>query len=290
MSHKALVVEDEPATGKLMAELLRRRGFEPTVLAEGKPAIPWIREHDPEFVLLDLMLPDIDGFAVCENLKLDKETNLLPVIMVTALSEHKDMVHGLQVGANRYVTKPFTSEQLYKAIDEALAWKEDLIRRGTAGEIHFQMQSDVEYLEELNHLLSALFLYSGLPDNQAKQLAMAVREMGVNAIEWGHQKQLDRIVTVTYQIDHEKITIVIRDTGPGFDQKQLKHAAQPDDPIGHLMVREALGLREGGFGILLARGLVDELQYNEAGNEVRLIKRLPPTERPVPPNGDRAVS
>ncbi len=275
MSRQALIVEDDLDPGKLMAELLRRRGFQPTVLMEGKPAIPWIREHKPDFVLLDLMLPDVSGFDICEELKLDKETNLIPVVMVTALAEHKDMVHGLQVGANRYVTKPFTSEQLYKAIDEALNWKEDLVRRGTAGEIHFQLQSDVEYLDELNHLLSALFLYSGLPDNQAKQLAMAVREMGVNAIEWGHRKQVDLVVTVTYRIDHEKITIVIRDSGPGFDPETLAHAAKPGDPIGHMMVREALGLREGGFGILLARGLVDELKYNETGNEVQLVKYFP---------------
>jgi two-component system, OmpR family, response regulator len=279
MPRIALIVEDDAAPAKVMTELLRRRGFEPTVFAEGKPAIPWIRENRPEFVLLDLMLPDMDGFSICENLKLEKETNLLPVIMVTALTEHKDMVQGLTVGANRYVTKPFTSEQLYKAIDEALAWKEDLVRRGTSGEIHFQLQSDIEYLEELNHLLSALFLYSGLPDTQSKQLAMAVREMGVNAIEWGHRKEVDRIVTVTYRIDLDKITIVIRDTGPGFDPKTLAHAARPNDPIGHMMVREALGLREGGFGILLARGLVDDLQYNDTGNEVRLIKHFPRADR-----------
>ena len=275
MPPEALVVEDAPETGKLLAELLRRRGFQPTVLEEGKPAIPWTREHKPDLILLDLMLPDISGFTVCENLKLDKETNLVPIIMVTALSDHKDMVHGLQVGANRYLTKPFTADQLYSAINDALSWKQDLERRGTAGEIHFQMQSDTEYLDELNHLLAALFLYSGLSETQAKQLAMAVRELGTNAIEWGHQKQIDRIVTVTYRIDAAKIAITIRDTGPGFNPKNVPHAAQPDDPIGHMMVREALGLREGGFGILLARGLVDDLQYNETGNEVKLIKYFP---------------
>ena len=105
---------------------------------------------------------------------------------------------------------------------------------------------------------------------------MAVRELCVNAIEWGHQNQIDRIVTVVYQIDSEKITIVIRDEGPGFDPTNLPHAAQPEDPVSHMMVRETLGLREGGFGILLARGLVDELQYNETGNEVRLVKFFPP--------------
>ena len=99
-----------------------------------------------------------------------------------------------------------------------------------------------------------------------------MRELGTNAIEWGHQKQVDRIVTITYRIDPEKVTIIIRDTGPGFNPRNLPHAAQPDDPASHMMVRETLGLREGGFGILMAKGFVDEMRYNETGNEVRLVK------------------
>jgi anti-sigma regulatory factor (Ser/Thr protein kinase) len=84
------------------------------------------------------------------------------------------------------------------------------------------------------------------------------------------------IVNVTYRIDAEKITIIIKDNGPGFDPGNLPHAAHTDDPVGHMMVRETLGIREGGFGILMSRGLVDDLQYNEKGNEVRLVKFFPP--------------
>jgi CheY-like chemotaxis protein/anti-sigma regulatory factor (Ser/Thr protein kinase) len=272
MVPKALVVEDEPETGLLLAEILRRRGYDPTVMAEGKPAVPWTQEHRPELILLDLMLPDIDGYDICETLKLERDTNLIPVIMVTARDTPKDKVHGLQVGANHYLTKPFTVEQLNQAIDRALAWRHDLEHSGTEGEIHFQLQSDTQYLDELNHLLGSLFLFSGVAEDQVRQLITAVREMGTNAIEWGHKKEIDLIVTVTYRIDPEKVTIVIKDTGPGFDRSKMLHVAKAEDPVSHLMVRETLGMREGGFGILMAEGLVDDLQYNEAGNEVRLIK------------------
>jgi CheY-like chemotaxis protein/anti-sigma regulatory factor (Ser/Thr protein kinase) len=294
MPRKVLVVEDERDTGEILAGLLRRWGYEPTVLTEGKPAVTWVQQHRPDLILLDLLLPDIHGYNICETLKLERDTNLIPIVMVTALTAPEDRIKGLQVGANRYLTKPFTADQLHQTIEEALAWKEDLQSRGTEGMIRFHLQSDTQYLEELNHLLSALFLFSGLNQTQAKQLATAVREMGTNAIEWGHRKQADRIVTVDYTIDAEKITILIRDTGPGFDPAHLPHAAQPEDPIGHLMVRETLGLREGGFGILMARGLVDELQYNDKGNEVRLVKYFPyrngdkPAAGPLPdgsPNG-----
>jgi DNA-binding response OmpR family regulator len=272
MTQKALIVEDERETGDLLAEILRRRGFDPTVLSEGKPAAPWVRQHQPDLVLLDLMLPDRDGYEICEELKLDRETNAVPIVMVTARSQPEDKVRGLQVGADSYLTKPFTLDQLDGAIRHAFAWRQDLRRRGTEGEICFKMQSATQYLEELNHLLGSLFLYSGLSQAQVRQLTMAVRELGTNAIEWGHQKQVERIITVTYRIDPEKVTILIRDTGPGFDPSKLPHAANDEDPISHLMVREMLGIREGGFGILMARGLVDDLSYNETGNEVRLVK------------------
>jgi len=276
MNRIALIVEDERDTGQLLGEHLRRWGFEPTVLSEGKPAISWVRQNKPDLVLLDLLLPGKDGFTICENLKLDRETNLIPVIMITALTDPEDKVHGLQVGANRYLTKPFTATDLHKAIQEVFDWREDILKAGTEGEIRFQLQSDTQYLEELNHLLGSLFLFSGLTQSQVRQLTTAVRELGTNAIEWGHQKQKDRIVTLVYRIDPEKVTITIRDTGPGFDPSNVPHAAQPDDPVGHMMVRETLGLREGGFGILMSRGLVDEMQYNDTGNEVRLVKYFPP--------------
>jgi DNA-binding response OmpR family regulator len=282
MKRVALVVEDELDTGHLLAENLKRWGFEPTVFTEGKPALAWARQQHPDLILLDLMLPDLDGFSVCESLKLDRETNLIPVIMVTGLSSPEDRTHGFQVGANRYLTKPFTAEELRRLIDETLRWREDLKKHGTDGEIHFHLQSDTSYLEELNGLLSSLFLFSGLSETQARHLTTAVRELGTNAIEWGHRSQAERIVSVVYRIDAEKVTIDIRDTGEGFDPKNMPHAAKPDDPISHTMVREALGMRDGGFGIMMARGLVDKLEYNEAGNEVRLIKYFDPATRPAP--------
>jgi two-component system OmpR family response regulator len=281
MVRKVLVVEDEPDTGELLAAHLRRWGFEPTVLREGKPAIPWVRLHRPELVLLDLLLPDMHGYQICESLKLERDTNLIPIIMITALSALEDRIRGLQVGANRYLTKPFTPEELHQAIEEALAARAELERHGAQGMIRFHMQSDTRYLEELNQLLSALLLFSGLDATQAKQLTTAVREMGTNAIEWGHRCQVERIVTVDYTIDPEKVTIVVRDTGPGFDPQHLPHAARLEDPTAHLMVRETLGLREGGFGILIARGLVDELSYNEKGNEVRLVKYVSRSSPPA---------
>lgn len=276
MLKNALIVEDEEDLGILLAEHLRRLEFAPTHLTEGKHAVAWTRAHCPDLILLDLMLPDADGYDICRQLKLDRRTNLIPIIMVTARSEHQDRIRGLAVGANFYLTKPFDDHQLFKAIDEVFLWRENLKKRGSEGEIHFQFRSDTHYLEELNHLLASLFLFTPLSQKQITQLTTVIRELGMNAIEWGHKRQKERLVTVTYLIDPEKVTIHIKDTGPGFNPGHLPHASKPDDPLAHLEVREQLGLREGGFGIVMAKGMVDELQYLGRGNEVRLVKYFDP--------------
>ena len=83
-----------------------------------------------------------------------------------------------------------------------------------------------------------------------------------------------KLVNITYRIHPDRVEIVVQDQGEGFDRTQLAHAASPDDPIGHMDVREKLGLREGGFGLLITGGMVDEMRYNDVGNCVTLIKRF----------------
>jgi DNA-binding response OmpR family regulator len=274
MSRPALIVEDDPDTGAFLAAVLHERGFTATQFQAGKPALPWVRQHCPAVILLDLLLPDMDGLDVCRELKLDRATNLIPVVMVTALARHEDRIRGLEVGANDYLTKPFTDTQLEAALVRVLAWRQELEQHGTAGEIHFRLRSHAQYLEELNGLLASLLLHTSLTERQARHLMIAVRELGANAIEWGHHNETGRIVTVTYRIDESKVNISIHDTGPGFDRNNLPHAARRNDPLTHMEVREALGMRDGGLGILMAEGLVDELRYNDTGNEVCLVKHF----------------
>lgn len=272
MPQTALIVEDEKELADLLSTILRLRHFEPAVLYTGAPAAEWVRQHRPRLILLDLMLPDVEGYSICQELKLDRRTNLTPVIMVTARARREDRVKGIAVGANEYVIKPFTIEQINDAIDRALAWEAELRRCGACGEVHFELKSDTRHLEELNDMLSSLFLHSGLSQRHACQLTTAVREMGVNAIEWGHRRDQEMVLTVRYRIEADRVVIIIRDSGPGFDTRDLRHAADGEDPTKHMGVREEMGLRPGGFGILMTKGMVDDMWYNEVGNEVTLVK------------------
>ena len=124
----------------------------------------------------------------------------------------------------------------------------------------------VEFLKELQ---------TGLPEEPREQLMMAFREILLNAIEHGAEFHPAKVVEVAAVHTQRAIVFYVRDPGAGFRLNDIPHAAianPPDEPVAHMQLREELGMRPGGFGILTAKGIVDELIYSELGNEVLLIK------------------
>ena len=120
MPRNVLIVDDERDINDYLAGMLQARGFEPIQLFEGSGVLEAVRRHQPDLILLDLMMPGLDGLAVCEQLKRNRETNLIPVLMVTALNDAKNRTEGVRVGANGYLAKPFTAEQLVAAVAATL--------------------------------------------------------------------------------------------------------------------------------------------------------------------------
>src|SRR5262245_4555507 len=147
MPRTVLIVDDERDTNDILASLVRTRGFEPIQVFSGAQVDRAVAENKPALVLLDLMLPGIDVFVVCDRLKRNRETNLIPIIMVTALQDADHRAAGVRVGANGYLKKPFTPDNLYEAMDQALAWHEEHQKRGTDGEINFDIRSELTYLQ-----------------------------------------------------------------------------------------------------------------------------------------------
>ena len=113
--------------------------FEPVQVFSGQQGLAAVAEAKPDLILLDLMLPDIDGFEFCDRLKHARETNLIPIVMMTALQDAHHRATGVRNGANGYLTKPFTPGQLYEMIDTAFAWHDEHKERGTTGEINFDV-------------------------------------------------------------------------------------------------------------------------------------------------------
>jgi DNA-binding response OmpR family regulator len=270
----ALIVEDHPEQADLVARILRLCNYQPILAENGETGLRLARERIPDVMLLDLMLPDINGFDVCRQLRTDPATMLIPVVMLTALNDVQHRVHGFRVGANAYVTKPYGVDDLFDAITAARAWRDSMEQRALQGEIHVELNSEITLLKDLNDFLMLVCQSTPLLHEQVMQLRQAVMEMAHNAIEWGNRHQSDRLVNITYRIYDDRLEIVIRDQGPGFDRNDLPHAAIADDPFTHLDVREKLGLRAGGFGLLICQGMVDEMGYNDTGNEVTLIKQF----------------
>lgn len=115
-----LVVEDEPEIADLIRLNVEKIGFQVDVLHAGEPAVEFVRSKQPDLVLLDLMLPDIDGLEVCRRIKWEPATRETPIIMVTARGEESDIVTGLEMGAVDYITKPFSPRVLAARIRNVL--------------------------------------------------------------------------------------------------------------------------------------------------------------------------
>jgi len=121
---RILVAEDDPDIASLLAHYLRKAGFEPDLVASGREVVPRIRQTPPDLLLLDLMLPGVDGLEVCRAVRADQDTASIPIIMVTAKGEESDRIVGLELGADDYITKPFSP-------GEVVARVRALLRRTT---------------------------------------------------------------------------------------------------------------------------------------------------------------
>ena len=107
-----LVVEDDPDIAQLIGHYLEKAGHAVEVLASGKAVMPKVRRNPPDLVVLDLMLPELDGLMICQAMRTDPQTAAIPIIMVTARGDEADRITGLELGADDYVTKPFSPKEL----------------------------------------------------------------------------------------------------------------------------------------------------------------------------------
>ena len=109
---RILVAEDDPDIGSLLEHYLRKAGFLPTLVASGRDVIPQIKREAPDLLVLDLMLPGLDGLQLCRTIRADAATAAIPIIMVTAKAEESDRIVGLELGADDYITKPFSPNEV----------------------------------------------------------------------------------------------------------------------------------------------------------------------------------
>ncbi len=265
-----VVLVEEKAGPSCVEQAARAAGWRTTRLEEGALALAWLRNSPPDLLIVGRRLADCSAGHFVRDVKLDHACNRIPLIQLGTAPGGTE----LEVEPDAWLA-PDDGVLLPVAVAQARHACAGVLHEGDRAEVRFRMPSSSAHLDELIRLLAPWFAGCGFGNHQVQQLVLSVRELGSNAIEWGHGNDRSRPVSITCRLDHEKVSVSVRDTGRGFDPGNLPHAAHPGDPLSHLTVRAALHLREGGFGILMTRGLVDHLCYNEAGNEAQILKYLP---------------
>jgi DNA-binding response OmpR family regulator len=275
---RILIVDDDRALCHVLAELLKGAGHAVDQAADGLEALSRLDAGGIDIVLLDIGLPGLSGLDVLAHARASASPPI--VIMMTADDTPETLLVAIRRQAYRYLRKPFAPSAIVEAVDEAIA-------RAPSAAMSIEVVSArpewVELvapcvLEMADRIESFVMqLDTNLSEPVRESVAQAFRELLTNAIEWGGKLDPQRKVRISCVRAKRMLLYRIADPGEGFDIRKLRHAAisNPEDsPLEHAIIREAQGLRPGGLGLMITRSLVDEVIYNEARNEVILIKYL----------------
>jgi DNA-binding NarL/FixJ family response regulator/anti-sigma regulatory factor (Ser/Thr protein kinase) len=200
-------------------------------------------------------------------------------IILTDQRTPADVVTAMREGAFSYFSKPFSAASLAEMVriaSSGFVWDDGIeLVSATPEWISVIARCDQKTVDRLVQFIDEL---SDLADSEKEDVAIAFREMLLNAIEHGGNFDPSQYVEVAYVRTKRLVLCRIKDPGQGFSLPEIHHAAINNpayDPIRHDLFREAQGLRPGGYGLLMARQLVDELVFSEKGNEVLLVKHIP---------------
>ena len=273
-----LLVDDDRGLRHVLAAMLSPAGHAVTAVGDRPEAIAELNQNKFDIVLVDIGLPSMSGLEVLAHARSLPDPPL--VIVMTADDTPETLLQAVKRQPYRYIRKPFPPNTVAQIIEDAAG-------SAAASALSFEVISaKPEWLEFLapcslemaDRLQSfVLHLEADLPAKIRESVAFAFRELLNNAIEWGGKLDPTRKVRISCVRSRRMLIYRISDPGEGFDIDRLRHAAisnPENDPIRHMDVREAQGMRPGGYGLAMTRSLVDELIYNEARNEVICIKHL----------------
>ena len=205
------------------------------------------------------------------------------LIILAGESTPADVVKSMREHAFSYFSRPFSLDALTVMIQHAIeepCWDDGIdVISATPEWIRIRARCDFKTADRVLQFFDEI---ADLPNPERTDVGVAFREMLTNAIEHGAGLDPNQQVEISYLRARHMVTCRISDPGEGFTLDEIPHAAianPEDDPLRHVTYREARGMRPGGFGVLLAQRFVDELVYNEQGNEVVLNKYLHPGPR-----------
>ncbi|HTZ99519.1 MAG TPA: response regulator [Candidatus Aquilonibacter sp.] len=272
-----LVCDDDATTVKMLRGILKSGGFSVSTAADGEAALKALRKKKFDLVLLDIWMPKISGLDLLELLR--DEPYIPKIVVLTSDQTSGTLLRTLRGRVFQFVAKPIDADRLLSLVSDALSAEPSTppieVLSATPGWVELLVPCDRLVVGRVQSFLAQL--ESDLPIELRESIGLAFRELLNNAIEWGGRLDPNQKVRISYIRTQRALLYRIDDPGPGFRPEELKHAAinnPEDDPMAHTQAREEKGLRPGGLGLLLTKSLVDELVYNEAHNEVVLIKYL----------------
>ena len=152
-----LIVDDDPNIAMLVQLALSSNpDYATTIINDGNEAIESIQNKHPDVILLDVMMPGISGFEICKRVKSDEATKYIPVILITAKTDTADKIHGMDIGANDYITKPFNPDELLARIKALLRIKDLERELGQKAELGAALKTSVTLQHEVNNPLTAI--------------------------------------------------------------------------------------------------------------------------------------
>jgi DNA-binding response OmpR family regulator len=249
---KALIVEDEPEANQLLAMLVRLRGYETFSAFNGREALEKVDSSRPDLIFLDLMLPDLNGYDVCRQLKFHRSTSQIPVIMVTARLADENRLQGFRVGATDYVPKPYTPDQIFEAMSRARAWRSRLDQAELKGTITLDARSEVDHLREVAAVRSLLLALTSLSEDAVEELFQTFVAIATRAVDWGVRTGRGLVASIDYHQDSQGVGFILTDQAGWF----------ADDPP----------TKPDGLGGLIAGGRFDRVVSNQRHAEVILTR------------------
>ena len=220
----ALIVEDEPEANKLLAMLVKLRGFQTVSAFGGNEAIAKALECEPDVVFLDLMLPDMNGYEVCRILKSRQPTSGIPVVIVTARVAADNRLESFSNGADDYIPKPYTPDQIFTCLARASEWKSELESPRVDGSLTLD-RARTETLRELARLRSLLFARTSLGFKTVEHVFAEIQRIRNFADRWAIDHPAGKPLRLEYTLDADHLEIRIRDDSPWI---QAYHARVPD--------------------------------------------------------------
>jgi DNA-binding NarL/FixJ family response regulator/anti-sigma regulatory factor (Ser/Thr protein kinase) len=274
----ALLVEGDPEIENALRMVLEPQGWEIALARDNSSAWEQVNVRTFDLIVTAGHTSGSEDVTLLREMrKIHPHTRM---IIVTDESTPKDVIESMREQAFSYFAKPFSLdhfEGIVRIAIEGPCWDDGIeVASATPDWINLLVRCDAKTADRLMQFLREI---SDLPEAEGRTAGMAFREILLNAMEHGGKFDPEQYVEISYVRTRKMVTCRIKDPGQGFSLEELKHSAianPPSDPLRHAVVREEKGLRPGGYGVLLARHLVDELLYNEQGNEVLLVKYLDP--------------